>query len=74
MVSLILFLILLSAVKCNLQPVPVLFSLLTFFPLQHFLQSLKILLRSRFPKDKNGADFSKNALQRQEEVKPKDLL
>lgn len=53
---------------------PVLFSLLTFFPLQLFLQSLKILLSSRFPKDKNDADFSKNALQRQEKVKPKEVL
>lgn len=52
---------------------PVLFSLLTFFPLQLFLQSLKILLSGQFPKDKNDADFSQNALQRQETVKPKDI-
>lgn len=50
---------------------PVLFSLLT---LQLFLQSIKIVLSSQFPKDENDADFSKNALQRQEKVKLKEIL
>lgn len=56
---------------CVQVQMDVLRSLLTSFIQQLFLQILKIIFSSRFPKDKNDADFSKNLLQKQEKVGPK---
>lgn len=46
----------------------VLFSLVTFFLPQIFLQMVKMIFSGHFPKDKDDAAFSKNVLLKQEKV------